>query len=207
MVLFSFDFNHWLEEKVGMDANSLSPLRLQRAQQPNNTEPVDDIEKQENIFHQNHDAAKIANYYAAKYRRNADYLLEIVENTFTAAENYKLSPFILLAIISHESNFLRTAKNPSGAEGLMQVMTPVHKKRFEEYGGVQTTYIPEVNIRVGATILRDCIDIMKSVRGGLQCYAGTVNGDDGGFVDYVITEATMIKKMSKKTSTDSNNKG
>lgn len=148
-----------------------------------------------------YDEQKIVNYYAFKYRRNPDYLTEIIRYAFTAAQENEVSPFILLAIISHESNFLSAARNSSGAEGLMQIMTPVHKKRFEIYGGIQTAFIPEINIRVGASILRECIGIMKSVKGGLRCYAGTVNSDDGGFVDYVLNEANMMKKMALRKET------
>ena len=148
-----------------------------------------------------YDDQKIANYYAAKYRRNPDYLLEIVRYVIAAAKENDVSPFVLLAIISHESNFLHTARSLSGAEGLMQIMTPVHKKRFENYGGIQTTFVPEVNIRVGAAILKECIGIMKSVRGGLRCYAGTITGDDAGFVVYVLAEAAMLKKLSRKDET------
>lgn len=145
-----------------------------------------------------YDAEKIANYYGAKYRRSADYLLPIILHAAAAAKESNVSPFILLAIIAHESNFLHTARNSSGAEGLMQIMTNVHKKRFEPYGGIRMTYVPEVNLKVGATILAECVSIMKSVRGGLRCYAGTINTDDGGFVDFVLGEATMIKKMASK---------
>ncbi|MEY2632581.1 MAG: hypothetical protein RIR00_1235 [Pseudomonadota bacterium] len=146
-------------------------------------------------FTDNYDAEKIANHYAARFGRNPDELLSIVHHTAVAARENKLSPFLLLAIIAHESRFLPSARNNAGAEGLMQIVSTVHKKRYAPYGGIRMAYLPEVNIRIGATILRDCIALTKSVRGGLRCYAGAINSDDA-FVDYVLGEATMIKRMA-----------
>lgn len=150
-------------------------------------------------FSNSYDINKIANYYAAKYRHRTEYLIEIVRLVSLAAEEYNVSPFILLSIISHESNFQHMAANKSGAEGLMQIMRPIHARRFDAYGGIKATFIPEANIRVGAAIFRECIDIMRTVRGGLNCYAGTVNKDDGGFVDFVLKEATQVKKMAQRS--------
>lgn len=182
-----------LGKLIGMSSETAGQAMPNPQQDVPKAKPAEEADR---TFTANYDAEKIANFYGAKYQRNTDYLLTIVHHAAAVAKENDVSPFILLAIISHESNFLHTARNNSGAEGLMQIMTNVHKKRFERYGGIRMTYVPEVNIRVGATILRECIDIMKSVRGGLRCYAGTINSDDGGFVDFVLGEATLVKKMA-----------
>jgi len=190
--------NIHLPVKVSFETIKQAKLKLQEHTPSDVPETVTPPEEADRSFTDNYDAEKIANYYGAKYKRSTDYLLTVIHHTAAAAKENNVSPFILLAIISHESNFLDTARNSSGAEGLMQIMTTVHKKRFEPYGGIQMTYLPEVNIRVGATILRECIGIMKSVSGGLRCYAGTINSDDGGFLDFVLREANMIKKIASR---------
>lgn len=183
--------------EISFETISATKLKLQE-QQSVGQKTASPIEEVVNTFADDYDAEKIANYYGTKYQRDIEYLLTIIHHTATAAKENNVSPFILLAIISHESNFLHTAQNNSGAAGLMQIMPAIHKKRFERYGGIRMTFVPEVNIRVGATILRDCIAIMKSVSGGLRCYAGTINSDDGGFINFVLSEASMIKKMASR---------
>lgn len=192
--------NLHLPVEMSFETTNLAKLKLQVHASSRPQERISPVEEADRSFTNNYDAEKIANYYGAKYKRSTDYLLTIIHHAAVAANENNVSPFILLAIISHESNFLHTARNSSGAEGLMQIMTTVHKKRFERYGGTQMTYLPEVNIRVGATILRECIGIMKSVSGGLRCYAGTIN-DDGGFLDFVLREAAMIKKIASRSQT------
>lgn len=147
-------------------------------------------------FTDKYDAEKIAHYYGKKFRQNSNYVLDIVRHAAIVGKEQNVSPFILLAIISHESNFQHLARNKSGAEGLMQIITKVHRKRFERYGGVQATFLPKVNIQVGAAILRECIGLTKSVHRGLRCYAGTLNSSDGGFVNFVQREAAMLRKMA-----------
>lgn len=170
--------------------------------QPNDQPKAQKVDEEDKAFTDNFDVGRIALYYGTKYQRDTDYLLSIIHHTIAAAKENNVSPFILLAIISHESNFSHTARSNSGAEGLMQIMSAVHKKRFERFGGIRMTYVPEVNIRVGATILHDCIAIMKSVSGGLRCYSGSIY-EDSAFTNFVLSEATKIKRIAAKRSPQS----
>lgn len=144
-------------------------------------------------FSDQYDAAKIARHYAGKFRQDADYVLGIVNHAAASARKYNVSPFVLLAIIAHESQFRATARNGAGAEGLMQIVTKVHKKRFTPYGGPGMTFVPEVNIQVGAGILSECMGGTKTVSNGLRCYAGAFNTS---FVNFTLREAALLEKMA-----------
>lgn len=183
----------------GFETTNLAKFKLRKNASFDYQQSVDTTREANRIFAESYDAEKIVNFYKAKYPRSDHYLLTIiVQDAVASAEESSVSPFILLAIISHESNFQPMVRNKSGATGLMQIIINVHKKRFEQYGGIQKVYLPEVNIRIGAAILSECIGIMKSVRGGLNCYAGTVNRDDKGFVNFVLKEAIMVKKIATR---------
>lgn len=140
---------------------------------------------------------KIANFYAEKYGMDARQILQIVNLANQAGKEANINPILIIAIISHESNFQPSARNKSGAEGLMQVMTNVHKQKFKMFGGTHTTFDPAVNIRVGTLILKQCIAIKKSLRGGLRYYAGAANEavDDRGFVQFIQNEELVLTEI------------
>jgi len=107
----------------------------------------------------------------------------------------------LLAVISVESNFNPMTKSEAGAEGLMQVMTNVHKEKYAPYGGVAGAVKPEVNIRIGAYILKYLIATSGSLRNGLKFYVGAGNADnDGGYADKVMAERNRIIELCKSSA-------
>lgn len=152
--------------------------------------------------------AKVASFYSEKYSIDQNKIEQIVHLANQAGKEANINPLIIVAIIAHESNFQPTARNKSGAEGLMQVMTNIHKQKFKMFGGVHTTFDPAVNIRVGTLILKQCISIKKSLKGGLRYYAGAANEavDDGGFANYVINEEKLLIEMLAITPQNSNQK-
>jgi soluble lytic murein transglycosylase-like protein len=110
---------------------------------------------------------------------------------------------LLLAVISVESNFNPNTKSHAGAEGLMQVMTSVHRDKYALYGGTQEAVKPEVNIRVGAYILKYLIATAGSLRNGLKFYVGAANAeDDGGYADKVMAERNRLSGICQTRSTN-----
>jgi len=175
-----------------------SPFAAQINKAPNYSKNPTSNPATTNILTRTYETARIADCYEKKYNLERKDLLRIISIAFENAQEKKINPFVVLAIISHESNFVANVKNNSGATGLMQIVTQVHHNRFKPYGGSHSALKPEVNIKIGTEILEECIRKMKSVRRGLRCYAGTVNGNDRGFSDYVLREATYVKNKSKK---------
>src|SRR3546814_4018603 len=79
----------------------------------------------------------------------------------------------------------------------MQVMTRVHQDKFDKLGdGMNNPLDPIANIRVGTTILRDCIDRRGSVDGGLACYVGATGPSDGGRSEEHTSELQSLMRIS-----------
>jgi soluble lytic murein transglycosylase-like protein len=135
----------------------------------------------------------IADFYEKKYSLDRSKIEEYVSNTVLIAKEVNIDPVLLLAVISIESNFNPNRKSHAGAEGLMQVMTSVHKEKYAHFGGTSDAVKPEVNIRVGAYILKYLIAASGSLRNGLKFYVGAANAeDDGGYGDKVMAERNRL---------------
>jgi soluble lytic murein transglycosylase-like protein len=143
----------------------------------------------------------IADFYEKKYKLDRAKIEEYVSNTILIAKEVNIDPVLLLAVIAVESNFNPNTKSQAGAEGLMQVMTSVHKDKYALYGGTAEAVKPEVNIRVGAYILKYLIATAGSLRNGLKYYVGAANAeDDGGYADKVIAERNRLIALCQTRS-------
>jgi soluble lytic murein transglycosylase-like protein len=135
----------------------------------------------------------VADFFEKKYKLDRAKIEEYVSNTVLIAKEVKIDPVLLLAVISVESNFNPLIKSHAGAEGLMQVMTTIHKDKYALYGGATDAVKPEVNIRVGAYILKYLIATSGSLRNGLKYYVGAANAEnDGGYADKVLAERNRL---------------
>jgi soluble lytic murein transglycosylase len=98
------------------------------------------------------------------------------------AQNYRLDPALLAAVIYQESKFNADARSDRGAIGLMQLLPDTAKGIAERTGGsrfrVSDLYDPEINVRYGAWYLRLLLDKYGSERLALAAYnAGQRNVD------------------------------
>jgi soluble lytic murein transglycosylase-like protein len=135
----------------------------------------------------------VADFFEKKYKLDRAKIEEYVSNTVLIAKEVNIDPVLLLAVISVESNFNPLTKSHAGAEGLMQVMTAIHKDKYALYGGATDAVKPEVNIRVGAYILKYLIATTGSLRTGLKYYVGAANAEtDGGYTDKVMAERNRL---------------
>ena len=135
----------------------------------------------------------VADFFEKKYKLDRAKIEEYVSNTILIAKEVNIDPVLLLAVISVESNFNPLTKSHAGAEGLMQVMTAIHKDKYALYGGPTEAIKPEVNIRVGAYILKYLIATSGSLRNGLKYYVGAANAEnDGGYADKVMAERNRL---------------
>jgi soluble lytic murein transglycosylase-like protein len=145
----------------------------------------------------------VADFFEKKYKLDRSKIEEYVSNTILIAKEVNIDPVLLLAVISVESNFNPNTKSHAGAEGLMQVMTSVHKDKYALYGGTTEAVKPEVNIRVGAYILKYLIATAGSLRNGLKYYVGAANAeDDGGYTDKVMAERNRLISLCQSRSTN-----
>ncbi|HAT39051.1 transglycosylase SLT domain-containing protein [Polynucleobacter necessarius] len=145
----------------------------------------------------------VADFFEKKYNLDRAKIEEYVSNTILIAKEVNIDPILLLAVISVESNFNPNTKSHAGAEGLMQVMTSVHKDKYAIFGGTATAVKPEVNIRVGAYILKYLIATAGSLRNGLKYYVGAANAEhDGGYADKVMAERNRIIALCQDRSSN-----
>ena len=145
----------------------------------------------------------VADFFEKKYSLDRAKIEEYVSNTILIAKEVNIDPVLLLAVISVESNFNPNTKSHAGAEGLMQVMTSVHKDKYAIFGGTSEAAKPEVNIRVGAYILKYLIATAGSLRNGLKYYVGAANAeDDGGYTDKVMAERNRLIGLCQNRSSN-----
>jgi len=145
----------------------------------------------------------VADFFEKKYSLDRAKIEEYVSNTILIAKEVNIDPVLLLAVISVESNFNPNTKSNAGAEGLMQVMTSVHKDKYALFGGTSEAAKPEVNIRVGAYILKYLIATAGSLRNGLKYYVGAANAeDDGGYADKVMAERNRLIGLCQNRSSN-----
>ena len=140
------------------------------------------------------DQAAVAYWISKKYRVAPEPIGALVEEAYQIGEQYKIDPTLLLAVMAIESRFV-------GAQGLMQVMTRVHTEKYDNFGGNHAAFDPISNLRVGASILREYMQITGSVEGALKYYVGAANhGNDGGYVAKVLAEHSRMRQVAGRST-------
>jgi hypothetical protein len=80
----------------------------------------------------------------------------------------------------------------------MQVMTKVHADKYQSFGGALAAFDPVANLRVGVSVLKECITRAGSVDGGLRLYVGAGNSkDDSGYAAKVVAEHARLLQVAK----------
>jgi soluble lytic murein transglycosylase-like protein len=147
---------------------------------------------------------RVTNWIAKRYRVAKDATNMLVSAAYSTAKEIKIDPLLILAVMAIESRFNPFAESPVGAQGLMQVMSRVHKDKFEDHGGVKAALNPVANIKVGSLILKDYVRRGGSVEAGLKMYVGAANSaTDFGYGSKVLAEYQKLKDvaMGKKVPT------
>lgn len=121
----------------------------------------------------------------------------VIASVFHSGRFYNIDPLLLLAVMKVESTFNPRAVSPVNAKGLMQVLPKAHPDKIALIGGVDKLYIPHLNVKMGAQILRDCVNRAGGVIArGLQFYNGAGNDPTQKYANKVLTahqEFTKIK--------------
>lgn len=139
----------------------------------------------------------VAQWLSKRYRVASDATQMLVSSTFQTAKEVKLDPLLILAVMAIESRFNPFAESPVGAQGLMQVMSKVHRDKFKPLGGVKAALDPAANIRVGSLILRDYVKRGGSLEAGLKLYVGAAAFDtDFGYGHKVLAEYARLKDVA-----------
>lgn len=136
-------------------------------------------------------------WLSKRYRVATDATDMLVSAAYLTAKEIKLDPLLILSVMAIESRFNPFAESPVGAQGLMQVMSKVHRDKFEELGGVKAALNPIANIKVGSLILKDYVTRGGSVEAGLKLYVGAgASESDAGYGAKVLAEYQRLKEVA-----------
>lgn len=140
---------------------------------------------------------RVTEWLSKRYRVANDAANMLVSASYLAAIETKLDPLLILSVMAIESRFNPFAESPVGAQGLMQVMSKVHKEKFEDHGGVKAAFNPVANIKVGSQILKEYVRRGGSVEAGLKSYVGAaLHETDGGYGAKVLAEYRRMKEVA-----------
>jgi len=141
--------------------------------------------------------AAVAKWLSQRYRVAPEPVSRLVQEAWKVGQKANLDPTLILAIMAIESSFNPFAQSAVGAQGLMQVMTKVHNDKYEAYGGRLAAFDPVSNLRVGVSVLKDCIGKGGSLEAGLHFYVGAgASDDDGGYATKVLAEHQYLKRVA-----------
>jgi len=118
---------------------------------------------------------------------------DIVSRTYAIARETRLDPLLILAVISVESSFNPGAESSMGAKGLMQVIPRFHTEKFDPLGGEEAAFDLDVNIMVGAQILKQYLRRAGDLADALRMYVGASSDEnENGFSAKVMTERDRL---------------
>ena len=144
----------------------------------------------------------VVQHIARKYRVNASSVEQYMGYARQSGKTYNVDPYLIMAVMATESSFNPRAQSRVGAQGLMQVHTRMHKKRFKPYGSTDSVWEPKVNIQVGSSILSDYLKRYGgSERRALKAYVGAARmSHDGGYGNKVLRRRDEFVSVSVAAS-------
>jgi len=140
----------------------------------------------------------ITEFIAKRYRVSDMAVASYVAAAYRAGEQYSLDPLLILAVMAVESRYNPVAESLVGAKGLMQVMPKYHLDKLADLGGEEALLEPEVNIQVGAQILREYQRRCHDTEAALQMYAGAFDEPSGQYSTKVFAERARLEFLRQK---------
>lgn len=135
----------------------------------------------------------VGDYLARRYRVSSEMTTDIVAKAHAIGDELKLDPLLILAVISVESRFNPVAESVMGAKGLMQVIPRYHTDKFNPLGGEKVAFDPQVNIVVGAKILKEYLRRTGDLADALQLYVGASSDEnENGYSGKVMAERDRL---------------
>ena len=137
-------------------------------------------------------------FASRRYRVSAQALDPVFLAAQTAGRQMNLDPLLIVAVIAIESRFNPFAESVVGAQGLMQVMPRWHQDKLPEGYGNLSLFDPEVNVEVGAQVLRESIRRMGGLIPGLQQFAGYRDDPDQNYANKVLAEKEQMERAARQ---------
>ena len=140
----------------------------------------------------------VAEYIAKRYRVAEDVVTQFVDIAYRAGEQHRVDPLLILAVMAIESRYNPVAESVAGARGLMQVIPKYHPEKLDRHGGEQALLEPEVNITIGAQILREYQRRFGDTETALQVYAGAFDEPTSRYANKVFAEKALLDALRAK---------
>jgi soluble lytic murein transglycosylase-like protein len=141
----------------------------------------------------------VAEFIAKRYRVAEDAASDFVTIAYRAGDQHRVDPLLILAVMAIESRYNPVAESTMGARGLMQVIPRYHLEKLEPHGGEQVLLEPQVNILVGAQILREYQRRFGDIETALQMYAGALDEPTSQYANKVFAEKARLDALRVKT--------
>jgi soluble lytic murein transglycosylase-like protein len=140
----------------------------------------------------------ITEFIAKRYRVSDTAVGLYVAAAYRVGEQYSVDPLLILAVMAVESRYNPVAESTVGAKGLMQVLPKYHLDKLLDHGGEEALLEPEVNIQVGAQILREYQRRFRDTETALQMYAGAFDEPSAAYAAKVFAERSRLELLKQK---------
>jgi soluble lytic murein transglycosylase-like protein len=140
----------------------------------------------------------LTEFIARRYRVALDATAGYVAAAFQPGGVLKVDPLLILAVMAVESRYNPVAESPFGAKGLMQVIPRFHPDKLAEHGGASALLDPQVNIQVGAQILREYLRRFGETETALQMYAGAFDEPTSAYAGKVLAERARLEQLLRQ---------
>lgn len=148
--------------------------------------------------HLEHEQRVVTQYIARRYRVSEVAVASFVDTAYRAGARHSLDPLLILAVMAVESRYNPVAKSDMGAKGLMQVIPRFHLEKLAGHGGELALLEPEINILVGAQILREYLNRFRDLETALQMYAGALDEPTSQYSAKVFAEKARLDALRQK---------
>lgn len=136
-----------------------------------------------------------ARYLAAKWGRSTKTVREFVNLAWEeASQRDGLDPELLIAIMQKESSLQPKVQSRYGAQGLMQVVRRWHGDKINPS---ESLFDPKVNIRVGADILEEYIELAN---GNMDKALAKYSGNARGYANTVLKESRKLANVAYRAT-------
>ncbi|HEX2197041.1 MAG TPA: transglycosylase SLT domain-containing protein [Burkholderiales bacterium] len=146
----------------------------------------------------------LAEHLSRRYTVAASQTERFVAIAYRAGQEVGLDPLLVLAVISVESRFNPIAESGMGAKGLMQIIPKYHRGQLARLGGGEEAVLdPENNIVAGTRILKEYVQRMGTLQGGLQFYSGAPGDSSARYARKVFAEHRRLEAVARAAESGS----